>query len=112
MTGNNTADTTRDDIGHGTFTQLMLDRARTLAHDDAHIFLRDSGAGTTAEHLTYAALDRAARTLAVRLRERGAAGQPVLLLHPPGPDFIEAFIGCLYAGAIAVPAPLPGDRGE
>lgn len=114
MTGNSTADTTRDDTGHGTFTQLMLDRAQRLADHDAHIFLRDSGTGTgiTAEHLTYGGLDRAARALAVRLRERGAAGQPVLLLHPPGPDFLKAFIGCLYAGAIAVPAPLPGDRGE
>jgi acyl-CoA synthetase (AMP-forming)/AMP-acid ligase II len=64
------------------------------------------------ERLTYATLDRRARALAVRLREHGAEGRPVLLLYPPGPEFLVAFAGCLYAGAIAVPAPLPGDRGE
>ena len=30
-----------------------------------------------------------------------------MLLYPPGLDFIAAFWGCLYAGAIAVPSYLP-----
>lgn len=35
----------------------------------------------------------------------------VLLLYPPGPEFITAFLGCLYAGVVAVPAYLPrGNR--
>ncbi|MFD7033111.1 fatty acyl-AMP ligase [Streptomyces sp. NPDC059917] len=92
-----------------TFTELLLDRAAARGTADAHVFLRDPGG---AEHLTYADLDRRARALAVRLREHGAQGQPVLLLYPPGPEFLTAFVGCLYAGAVAVPAPLPGDRGE
>jgi len=95
-----------------TFTELIMDRARALGEADAHIFLRDTAAGTVEERLSYADLDAAARSLAVRLRSHGAQGQPVLLLHPQGPEFLKAFVGCLYAGAIAVPAPLPGDRGE
>ena len=111
MTGETAVDITRNDE-YGTFTRLLLDRAQALGDTTAHVFVRDTGAATAAEHLTYGELDRAARTLALRLHERGAQGRPVLLLHPPGPDFLKAFAGCLYAGAVAVPAPLPGDRGE
>ncbi|MGN5634717.1 fatty acyl-AMP ligase [Streptomyces sp. AC154] len=92
-----------------TFTEVIRDRAGELGDADAQIFLREPGG---AHHLSYASLDLRARALAVRLREHGATGQPVLLLYPQGPEFLVAFAGCLYAGAIAVPAPLPGDRGE
>ena len=30
-----------------------------------------------------------------------------MLLYPPGLDFIAAFCACLYAGIVAIPAPLP-----
>ena len=53
--------------------------------------------------LTYARLDRRARAIAARLQDMGFAGQCVLLVYPPGLDFIEAFFGCLYAGCVAVP---------
>lgn len=94
-----------------TFTECVVERAEALAHQDAHLFLPDEP-DREAERLTFAQLDTAARTLAVRLRERGAQGRPVLLLYRPGPEFLKAVTGCLYAGAVAVPAPLPGDRQE
>jgi acyl-CoA synthetase (AMP-forming)/AMP-acid ligase II len=53
---------------------------------------------------SYAKLDRAARSIAASLRAMNAAGQRALLLYPPGPDYVAAFYGCLYAGVIAVPA--------
>ena len=37
-------------------------------------------------------------------------GQPVLLAMPPGLDFVVAFLGCLDAGAIAVPCHPPRGR--
>jgi acyl-CoA synthetase (AMP-forming)/AMP-acid ligase II len=37
------------------------------------------------------------------LQKSGARGERVLLVYPPGLDFILAFCGCLYAGAVAVP---------
>jgi acyl-CoA synthetase (AMP-forming)/AMP-acid ligase II len=40
----------------------------------------------------------------VLLQELNCHNQPVLLLYPAGLDYIAAFFGCLYAGAIAVPA--------
>lgn len=56
------------------------------------------------EQLTFAQLDRAARNVAGYLQKNGAAGQRVLLIYPPVLDFVVGFLGCLYAGATAVPA--------
>ena len=53
--------------------------------------------------LTYAQLDRRARAIAACLQDMGVAGQCVLLVYPPGLDFVTAFFGCLYAGCVAVP---------
>src|SRR4030043_144766 len=53
--------------------------------------------------LTYAQLDQRARAIAAHLQNLGFAGQRVLLVYPPGLDFITAFFGCLYAGCVAVP---------
>jgi 8-amino-7-oxononanoate synthase len=53
--------------------------------------------------MTNSDLDRSARRIAAWLQERNMFGQRILLLYPPGLDFITAFFGCLYAGAIAVP---------
>lgn len=57
---------------------------------------------------TYERLDREIRGYAAWLQGRLPAGSRVLLLHPNGLDFVAAFFGCIYAGMIAVPAPLPG----
>jgi acyl-CoA synthetase (AMP-forming)/AMP-acid ligase II len=57
--------------------------------------------------LTYLELDQSARAIAGWLRGIAAPGDPVLLLLPPGLEFIKAFFGCAYAGTPAVPiAPL------
>jgi len=45
--------------------------------------------------LSYSQLDRRARAVAARLQDMGFAGQRVLLVYPPGLDFITAFFaGC------------------
>ncbi|MBE8524332.1 AMP-binding protein, partial [Amycolatopsis sp. H6(2020)] len=60
----------------------------------------------------YRDLDRRACGVAAALREQGLAGERVVLLFPPGIDYVAAFFGCLYAGAVAVPVYLPtGVRG-
>ena len=52
---------------------------------------------------SYADLDREARAIAARLQAEIPEGERVLLLYPPGPEFVAAFFGCLYASVIAVP---------
>src|SRR5262249_60405170 len=68
----------------------------------AYTFLVD-GEAEKAE-LTYADLHRRCCAIGTSLQLAGASGEPVLLLCPPGLDFGTALLGCLYAGAIAVPA--------
>src|SRR5258708_2279386 len=48
-----------------------------------------------------------ARAVAVRLGALGLGGGRVLLLYPPGLEFIASFFGCLYGGVVPVPAALP-----
>lgn len=54
--------------------------------------------------LTYSELDERARAIAAELQKRGALGERVLLLSMPGLDFVTSCYGCLYAGAMPVPA--------
>lgn len=81
---------------------VLLSRAAHGADRPAYSFLRDGE--TLEDALTYGELDRRARAVAARLTAFGAAGRPVLLLYPPGIDYIVGFFACLYACAIAVPA--------
>ncbi len=82
--------------------QLLRWRALNQAEQTAYTFLLDGEA--VGPSLTYAMLDRRVRALAAHLQHLEAAGKRVLLLYPPGLDYVIAYFGCLYAGAIAVPA--------
>ena len=55
------------------------------------------------QKLSYSELEQKARTIAVALQNLGMSSERVLLLYPPGLDYITAFLGCLYAKTIAVP---------
>nr|AIE12090.1 putative cis-AT type polyketide synthase module B4B [uncultured bacterium] len=60
--------------------------------------------------LSFADLDRRARQIAARLQSLIAPGDRALLLFPPGLEYVEAFMGCLYAGVIAAPAYPPNPQ--
>ena len=53
---------------------------------------------------TYAELDLRARAISAWLSSVSAVGDRVLLLSSSGPEFVSAVFGCLYRGAVAVPA--------
>ena len=77
--------------------------------DQAITFLRDGGYG--AETITFKDLDLRARSVAAHIQLNASPGDRVLLVYPPGLDFIAGFLGCVYAGAVAVPLPAPsGDH--
>ncbi|HEV2852271.1 MAG TPA: amino acid adenylation domain-containing protein [Thermoanaerobaculia bacterium] len=102
-------ETSRESTLGATLVEVLRSRAERQGGDLAYTFLLD---GERAEaHLTYAELDRRARGLAATLAREGiGGGERVLLLYPPGLDYIAAFFGCLYAGAVAVPAYPPRSR--
>ena len=79
-------------------------RAGAAEFPDKELFIFLDDAGEKADGLTYAELDLRARAVAATLSERGLKDQRVLLLFTPGLDFAVAFYGCMYAGAVAVPA--------
>ena len=81
--------------------QLLRWRADNQPDQTAYTVLCDGEA--VGLSLTYAALDRRVRALAAHLQQLNAAEQRVLLLYPPGLEYIIAYFGCLYAGAVAVP---------
>jgi acyl transferase domain-containing protein/acyl-CoA synthetase (AMP-forming)/AMP-acid ligase II/pimeloyl-ACP methyl ester carboxylesterase len=65
-------------------------------------FLQDGE--TESSCLSYGELQARAKAIAVTLQSYNATGERALLLYQPGIEFITAFLGCLYAGVIAVPA--------
>ncbi|QMT59061.1 thioester reductase domain-containing protein [Legionella sp. PC997] len=60
--------------------------------------------------LTYRELAEQAKKIASVLHELTSPGDRVLLIYPPGLEFISAFFGCLYAGTIAVPSYPPSTK--
>ncbi len=87
---------------------IVRARARVQETEVAYRFLVEGDEDELS--LTYAELDAKARTIAAWLQERRTEGERALLLYPPGLDFIVGFLGCLYAGVIAVPAYPPRPR--
>jgi acyl-CoA synthetase (AMP-forming)/AMP-acid ligase II len=85
-----------------TVAESVANRAATEGERTAVVFLAD-GTGD-GEPLSYAALDRRARAVAARLRRQLPRGARVLLMCPPGLDYVVSFVSCLYAGIVAVPA--------
>jgi acyl-CoA synthetase (AMP-forming)/AMP-acid ligase II len=79
-------------------------RRRAELTPDKRVFLFLEHRQHESGSYTFAELDRKSRAIGSRLTELGAKGKRVLLPHPPGLEFIAAFFGCLYAGAVAIPS--------
>ncbi len=89
--------------------EILMQRSEEMPSALAFRFLPDGG--TREETLTYGELAARAGALAAELVAHGTAGQPVLLVHPPGLDFLTGLFACWHAGAIAVPCyPPRGSR--
>ncbi len=94
--------------------ETLVDVARYRAYVDgeriAYTFV--NGELEIEDRMTFGELDRAARAVATALRAsipRGTAAT-ALLVFPPGLDYVRAFLGCLYAGVVAVPTYPPRNR--
>ncbi len=85
-----------------TLIDILQYRAESQPGQTIYTFLVDGE--TEQVSLTYQELNQKAKAIAAYLQSLGAPQERILLLYPPGLGFVEAFFGCLYAGAIAIPA--------
>ncbi|SFQ68547.1 non-ribosomal peptide synthetase [Amycolatopsis rubida] len=75
--------------------------AETAPGRPAYLFLAD---GTTeSASRDFGGIDRRARAIAAELAARGCRGERVLIAYPSSMEYVESFLGCLYAGSVAVP---------
>src|SRR4051812_25987331 len=81
---------------------LLERRALEARLETVFTFLVD---GETSEQtLSFGELERRARAVGALLQANAPHGARVVLLYPPGLDYIAAFFGCLVGGYVAVPA--------
>jgi acyl-CoA synthetase (AMP-forming)/AMP-acid ligase II len=88
------------DLPWTTLVELLQHRASATPDALAYSFL---GSKLDESRCTYRELHERALAVAARLRTVVKEDDRVLVCHLPGLDYISAFYGCLYAGAIAVP---------
>ena len=81
-----------------TLVELLTERA--AAHGECEYVFVSAG---TEQRLSFAALALRAHAIGAAIAEQVPAGSPVLLLYPPGLDYIAGFFGCACAPALAVP---------
>ena len=84
---------------------VLRHRCEQTPDKQAFTYLRD---GEIVEAgLTYEELYRRSAAVAVELVQQGLAGDTILLLYPPGLDFLVGFYGCIFASCIPVPVVPP-----
>ncbi|HTU45301.1 MAG TPA: amino acid adenylation domain-containing protein [Bryobacteraceae bacterium] len=87
---------------------ILLKQVRARPENTAFRFLSNGRTGESS--VTYSELETKSRALGNALIETCVPGDRILLMLPPGFDYIVSFFACLYAGAVAVPLfpPKPG----
>lgn len=89
-------------------TIVSIARRRAAEHPDRKYIIFLSDGDDTEEILTYGELDRTAEQVAFWLAANGMEkGDRALTILPNSNAFMQTFIGCLYAGVLAVPLSEP-----
>ncbi|HEY0171708.1 MAG TPA: amino acid adenylation domain-containing protein, partial [Pyrinomonadaceae bacterium] len=91
-------------LGRGAVSIAGLLQARAAESPDRVVYTFLPEGEAEARQLTFGSLDTRARAIGAELQRAGGRGGRALLLFPPGLEFVTAFLGCLYAGVVAVPA--------
>ncbi|WP_196256322.1 AMP-binding protein [Burkholderia gladioli] len=84
------------------FFDVVEQRAAVDPERSAYIVVGADGRENT--RLTYGALHRRVEAYANAIDARGIEGARALMLYEPGIEFVVAFLGCLRAGVIVIPA--------
>ncbi|MGM7723802.1 fatty acyl-AMP ligase [Metabacillus sp. Hm71] len=85
---------------HSSLIDLLNSNAKKHPHKIAFKYL----IGEEDEiSLSYKQLVVDSKRIAAYLQKEGFSGKQALIMYPPGLEYVKAFLGCLYAGVIAVP---------
>jgi acyl-CoA synthetase (AMP-forming)/AMP-acid ligase II len=95
-----------------TLVAVLQEHAYRQGDRLALTFVADLAQHPTGESLSYHDLDLLARRTAGLLQDRYAVGDRAMLLFPAGLQFAVTMLGCMYAGLIAVPVPMPDRSAE
>lgn len=87
-----------------TLVDILYRRAQQHPEALAYRFLPTGELAEPAVTRSYGELAERARAIGARLQAEARPGDRVLLLYPPGLDYLEGFFGCLSAGVVPVPA--------
>ena len=94
--------TSSHDPPSSSVAELIRRAARDAPQGLAFRFLRDDEGRTYS--ISFGELVELAAAAAYRLERAGASGQRVLLALPPSPEYVAYLLGCLFSGAVVVPA--------
>ena len=83
-----------------TIHDFLADHAHSKVGEQAFTFIEDNDEKS---QLSFNELHQKAQSIAQYLMAEYEIGSRVVLLFPPGLEYIQAFLGCLYAGVVAVP---------
>jgi len=81
--------------------EVLKKHSRDIPNKILYTYIEESSEPST---LTFSEVDYHAKKIATELLKKCKKGDRALMLYPSGLEFITAFIACLYAGVIAVPA--------
>ncbi len=88
--------------------ELLQWRAKHTPNHIAYIFLQDGE--KEGARLTYAELDVKVRAIAAKIQPISQAGDRVLLLFPASLEYLAAFLACMYANVVSIPAYPPRNK--
>ena len=92
-----------------TMVELLERRSATPVPGCAYTFMSEDGSLAT---ISIRDVEKRARSIAATLQEICDPGDRVLLVYPPGLDFVPAFLGCIYAEVLPVRRPTRSPAGR
>jgi acyl-CoA synthetase (AMP-forming)/AMP-acid ligase II len=95
-------DSMRDEnLGKATLIDRLAEHAAIFPNKASYVFLPDNA---NAQVISFRDLEQRVQAVAASLMNRFDHGERVMIFLPTGLDFVVAFLACLTAGLIAVPA--------
>lgn len=88
----------------------LVELLQVRAEEDPSLKLYSFASGEAVQEISTIEVLAKAKTIGGYLQGSGLAGKQVIVICSPGPDPVLAFLGCIFAGAVAVPVPRPGKR--